>query len=487
MTERHGSQDDGALSSLGYTPELSRGMGAFSNFALSFSIISVLTGAITLYGYGLKWGGPWVMTIGWPLVAVLTLPIALSLGELASAFPTAGALYHWASLLGGRGLGWLTAWLNVVGQFAITAGIDWGLCELLAPALGLGSERGTMLALYAVVLTSHAVLNHVGVKLVAALNTVSAWYHVLGVVVLVGCVLALAPMQPVAFLTLARTEPGHPVWYGFLVALMQAGWTFTGYDASAHATEETVDAARSAPRGMVLAVASSAVAGWALLLAITWAIPSLDGAVASSNAFLYVLRNALGVVGELLVWLVLGAMWFCGLASITSNSRMLYAFARDGGLPASNALKQVSKRFASPHVAVWVSAAMAFVVALWAEAYSAMIALSTLALYVSYALPIGAGLWARRTGRWRVRGPWHLGRWSTVVNAIALVWVAVMGVLMLLPENHPAGLTLGGVLLVLGVAWLVSERRRFQGPPVSLETFQGGATSSAPASPRRAP
>src|SRR6185295_1696731 len=149
----------------------------FGSFALSFSIISILTGAVTLYGHGLRFGGPLVMTVGWPLVALMTLAVAASLAELASAYPTAGALYHWSALLGGPGWGFLTAWLNTIGQFAITAGIDYGLAEFLVPMLGLESERRNVLAVYSGVLLSHAVLNHVGVRVVALLNTASAWYH----------------------------------------------------------------------------------------------------------------------------------------------------------------------------------------------------------------------------------------------------------------------------------------------------------------------
>ena len=223
------------LEALGYKQELRRDLGAFQNFALSFSIISVLTGAVTLYGAGITAGGPRVMLLGWPLVAVFTVAIGLSLAELASAFPTAGALYHWSSILGGPGAGWATAWLNVLGQFAITAAIDFGLAEFLAPLLGL-EGRASVLLLYAALLISHAVLNHVGVKVVAALNTVSAWYHVLGVILLVGAVLLFARKQPISFLLQDAPPLKDAVIPGFLAGLLQAAWTFTGYDASANSS-----------------------------------------------------------------------------------------------------------------------------------------------------------------------------------------------------------------------------------------------------------
>src|SRR5258707_5702769 len=174
------SADEAQLRRLGYAQVLLRDMGGFANFALSFSIISILTGAVTLYGHGLRYGGPLQMLAGWPLVTLLTLPIAMSLAELASAYPTAGALYHWSSWLGGRAAGFFTAWLNTIGQFAITAGIDYGLAEFLAAMLGFGGRARTLL-LCGVILLSHAALNHLGVRLVARLNDLSAWVHVAGV------------------------------------------------------------------------------------------------------------------------------------------------------------------------------------------------------------------------------------------------------------------------------------------------------------------
>src|SRR5712691_6444491 len=191
-------RDAEQLRRLGYAQQLLRDMGGFANFAISFSIISVLTGAVTLYGHGLRYGGPLEMTLGWPLVSLLTLPVAASLAQLASSYPTAGALYHWAAILGGRGAGFFTAWLNCIGQFAITAAVDYGLAAFVVDMLGLDQRR--VLPVYAALLLSHAVLNHLGVRLVGALNDLSAWVHLAGVAVLV-CALALfAPHRPAGFL-----------------------------------------------------------------------------------------------------------------------------------------------------------------------------------------------------------------------------------------------------------------------------------------------
>jgi amino acid transporter len=468
-------RDAAELAKLGYAQELLRAMGGFQNFALSFSIISILTGGIQGYDYGFSNGGPFVMTVGWPLVTLMTLAVAASLAELASAYPTAGALYHWASLHGGRGWGFLTAWLNTIGQFAITAGIDYGLAELLVDALGVKHNRAHVLPIYAGLLASHAILNHIGVRVVALLNSLSAWYHIAGVALLVGVIVAVAPHHPVGFLFTRATLSSHGYLYGFAIALLQAQWTFTGYDASAHTCEETHDPRRNAPWGIFLSVAVSGIAGYLMLIAITLAVPA-----GSATPFLDTLRVSVGgSLGTALLWMVMGAMWFCGLGSVTSNSRMLFAFARDGGLPASRAVALVSPRWKTPHVAVWVSAAAAFVVAVWAEAYTAMIALSTIGLYASYGIPILFGMRARGSGRWRDKGPWHLGGWSLAINLLALVWIAIITVLFVLPPNQMAGYMFAGCLAALGLYWFGYMRTRFKGPPVSLAGERPVADSGA--------
>ncbi len=461
--------DAAELAKLGYAQQLLRDMGGFQSFALSFSIISILTGAVTLYGTGLRAGGPLEMSLGWLVVSIMTLPIAASLAQLASSYPTAGALYHWSAILGGRGHGFATAWLNTVGQVAVTAGVDYGLAGFLAPMLGWPGDRAHVLPIYAALLASHAILNHLGVRAVAMLNWVSAWYHLIAVALIVGVLLALAPLRPVSFLTTTYTQDGHGILYGFAIGLLQAQWTMTGYDASAHVTEETMDPRRNAPWGVFLSVAVSGVVGWIMLLAVTLAIQDLPAAAGGDDtlSFAVILTTALGErLGNALVWAAMAAMWFCGLASITSSSRMLFAFARDGGVPGGAALAKVSPRWRSPHVAVWASAVAAFLVAIWARAYSAMIALSTIALYASYAAPIAIGLVARRSGRWQTRGPWDLGRWSTAVNLVALAWIAIVTVLFVLPPNQLAGTTFAGVIALLAATWFGWMRTRFAGPRV---------------------
>jgi amino acid transporter len=461
-------QDAEDLRKFGYAQELFREMGGFSNFAISFSVISILTGVIQLYGYGLQHGGPLVMSLGWWLVSFLTFTVALSMAELASAYPTAGALYHWSSFLGGRMLGWFTACFNTIGQFALLAGIDYGLALLLRGYLAWPDSTTVNCSLYAAILLSHAVLNHLGIRVVAWLNAFSAWYHIAVVLLLVGALMLKGFAQPTSFLLTRHQTDGFSYRYSFTIGLLLAQWTLTGYDASAHVSEETIDPRRRAPWGIFLAVAVSVFFGALMISALTLSIPDLKQAAAfGDNAFAEILRLRLGMgLGNLIVGLVLGAMWLCGLSSLTSASRMLYAFARDKGIPTWRYLSRVSPRYRTPAHAIWTLSALALVLAVWVKLYSAVVSIAVIALYVSYGLPIAAGLYARSQGRWE-RGPWHLGKWSRLVATVATVWVAAITVVFILPPNEQAGGAMVASAVTLMVIWGGFIRKRFTGPKLA--------------------
>ena len=458
-------------------------MGGFSSFALSFSIISVLTGIMTTYGVALASGGPAALGFGWPIVCAGTLVVALAMGELASAFPTAGALYHWSAWLGGPGWGWFTAMMNLVGQVAMVAAIDLGCAQTLVATLGWPPAASW--ALVALVLASHAVINVFSVRVVAVLNDLSASVHVVGVVVLVGALFAAGGVHRVGWLGQTgftkRPDGDYPL--GFLNALILGMWTFTGFDASAHVSEETRDPARRAPWGIVSAVLVSAVAGYALVAALTLGIGDLAATAAADQPALYILRDRLGDAwGRWAMGLAIVAMWFCGLASVTSASRMLFAFARDEGLPLHAHLRRVSPRLRTPHVAILVvCGASLLLVGLTAPlsdaAFLAVASLATTGLYTSYAIPILLGAIARAKGRgWR-RGPWHLGPFGAIVAWIAVLWAAAVLVVCALPPNAIAGAMLAGVAVVLGVFYVTRVRGRFRGPRVDLSALGGDVTS----------
>jgi amino acid transporter len=460
------NHDSADLQHMGYAQELFRGMGGFSNFAVSFSVISILTGATQLYGYGLQHGGPLQMSLGWIIVSVFTMMVALSMAELASSYPTSGALYHWSSFLGGRKLGWFTACFNTIGQFAILAGVDYGLAQFLVPLLNFQPSPLNLTLIYAAILFSHALLNHIGIKVVAWLNDFSAWYHI-GVVILLLCALSFKGfVQPVTFLFHFSSSDGFRPSYSFLIGLLLAQWTMTGFDASAHVTEETLNPRKNAPWGIILAVLVSAFVGLAMLSAVTLSISDLSQALAfGDGAFYEILKLRLGqTLGTTLVAFISGAMWLCGLATMTSASRMVYAFARDRGLPRSKIWAHVSEKYRSPTHAIWGLALASLILAVSVKLYSAVVSIATIALYISYGLPILARILGRLKNKPDEIGPWHLGRFSQPISIIGLLWIAFIIVDFVLPPNDQAGIVMGGFTVLLFGLWHFLVRHKFTGP-----------------------
>ncbi|MEU8231821.1 amino acid permease [Actinoplanes sp. NPDC048967] len=486
------STDEERLAQLGYQQELHRRLSGFSNFAVSFSIISILAGAITSYGIAMNAGGPLAITLGWVFVGVMVTFVALAMAEVCSAYPTAGALYWWAAALAKRNKAawaWFIGWFNFLGEVAVTAAIDFGAAITTSAFLSLTFDmevtKGRTFLIFLVLIVAHGLLNTFGVSLVRLLSDVSAWWHLVGVAVIV-VVLAVVPDQhkPISEVFFeVRNETGFTFQgaaiYAVLIGLLMAQYTYTGYDASAHVAEETHDAARAAPRGIVLSVVVSVIAGFLLLTAITWSIQDYDAQRTTELGLppAQIFIDAAGHnLGTFLLFICMIAQWFCGMASVTANSRMSYAFARDGALPGSRLWKKVNPRTGTPTNSIWLCVTLSTLLvlpSLWnTTAYAAATSIAVIGLYIAYVGPV---LLRRRNPDFR-NGPWHLGRWSAVVGWIAIVWVVVICVLFILPVAGPISAanfnyTIVAVVVVLGGAtvwWFASARKWFTGPKQNL-------------------
>jgi amino acid transporter len=455
------TSDRDDLQHFGYAQVLLREMGGFSNFAISFSNISILTGAVTLFGYGFDQGGPLEMSLAWPIATLLTLAVAASMAELCSAFPTSGALYHWAAALGNARIAWFVATLNVVACTASFAAIDYACAQYLLPLARIAPTTLNLFIAFAIIAVTQGLLNAYGVALVAKLNDASVTVHIIGTLVLVGLIFWAAPLQPVSFLWTAVSPIGtQPYAAAFTLGLLQAMWTFTGYDASAHLAEETKDPRRHAPWGMFLSVALSGLIGYLMLIALTLAVRDLSpGQTAVS-----ILQNALGErMGSSLSAMAGVAMWFCGLSALANNSRALFSLARDNGTPAAATIAKVDRRHGTPVVAIWGLVAAAVALLIWSGTVAILAAVSTVAFYVTYGIPIYLGWRARDTG-WVREAPWNLGRWGVAVNVVALIWVVAICVILMLPPNELAGKTLAGVLILLGAIYFSGALKHYRGP-----------------------
>ena len=528
-------QDVRDLHRLGYAQELFRSMGGFSNFAISFSIISILTGAIILYDYGLAWAGTAAVMIGWPLITVFVLAISASMAEIASAYPTAGGLYYWASRMKNKDWGWWTAWLNLIGQFAIVAGINYAAAgflnaTIITPIVGSGYANTTefipgvlngQLVTMGILMLIQLVLNVAGINLVALLNQVSVWWHIV-VVALIAVLIFLIGQPDASGLTLFAIQPldvagswdntfppgsdnplfsfkygaaiSYPLLLAFFFSLLQANWTYTGYDASAHVAEETVGARVSSAWGVFLSVAVSAVVGYIVLVALSTHLPSMstlfpaaldDTTLPNSSQYYFgggvaviaILQynlNSLVILnvgmGDWLAAAIAIAMAFCGLSSVASAGRMLFAFSRDDGVPASRWLKQVSHRYRTPVnsligivVISWLFTVAAFILGT-GTAIVVVTAISTIFLYAAYGIVIYLGA---TTTDWLKERVWSLGRYSKPIAWLSVVWVIVLMFLFSWPTSGniswPFMVVTVLFLLVYYYAW---ARNRFAGPKV---------------------
>jgi amino acid transporter len=476
------SEDARTLHKFGYAQELARVLGGFSNFAISLSIICILAGGITSFHVGFCSVGGASIGIGWPLVGLFAMCVAGTMGQIASAFPTAGGLYHWAAMLGGRGWGWTTAWFNLAGLVAVLAAINVGTFSFAMAAFAPDVKPTAEMQLLAVALitASHAIINHLGIRVTRVLTDFSGYWILLVAVILTIALLAAAPSYDFERLWTFTNFSGVPaesaVWppttslvWLFALGFLLPAYTITGFDASAHVSEETSDAARNVPRGIVRSVWVSAVFGWLMLVAAVLAMrePAVV-AEKGEQAFVFTMSDVfsrwlyLTLCGGIVL-----AQYLCGLATVTSASRMAFAFARDGGLPFSKAVRHVSPKFRTPPVAIWLVATAAVLFTVYADAYATIAASAAVLLYISYVLPTAIG--AVAYGRWWTEmGPWTLGRWFRPLAAVSVVGCAALVVIGMQP-NDKVAYVVGGMIVALLVMWFAVARKTFPGPPHGIE------------------
>jgi amino acid transporter len=492
----HTSEDEKILHRLGYAQELFRGMGGFQNFAISFTIISILAGCLTSYFIAFNNGGPIAISWGWLLVGLMSTIVALAMAEIASAYPTAGGLYYWSSKLGSPAWGWFTGWFNLVGQIAVTAAIGYGLAIFATSLINLwfdypNTKEWTLLT-YTVVMLIAVLLNMMKVSITALLNTVSAYWHMAGVAFIV-LVLIIVPDNHQSF-SFVFTETvnnsgfqgtgfGNIVfWYVFGLGLLMSQYTITGFDASAHMAEETNQASRMAAVGMYMSVVASVIFGWILLLAVTFAVPDTQGVLdAVGGAVTYIWTTSLGETwAEILLFIAVVAQMFCLTASVTSASRMMFAFSRDRAVPGHQMWRKVSRNRV-PVAAVWAIGFLAWALMIptyWnaATGYLVGTSIAVIGLYIAFILPV---ILRFRQGDRFQHGAWSLGNHYKWIDLVAIVWVAIISILFLGPVTptgipwkdgfnwdvaNYAPLTVGGALLFFGGWWLISAKNWFTGP-----------------------
>jgi amino acid transporter len=510
MTQGEAGRDRDAekLAELGYKQELSRAWSGFSNFAISFTIISVLAGCFTVYGQAWNNGGPIAISWAWPIICGIILIIAFCMAELASAYPTAGGPYWWAAKLGGPGWSWFTGWANVLGLVAVVASVDYGaatfgsaLLNLWSVDLGVinfadGASLGEIFVVFVLILILHALVNIYSSRFVALFNNISVFWHVVGVAVIIA-ILVFVPdrHQDVKFVfghTINNSGfSGGMFWFyilplGFLLTM----YTQTGYDASAHVAEETHEAEIKVAKGLWQSVFYAAIFGWFVLLALTFAASDTKAINDAGGTSISVITSALSSGwAEAVIFIATIGQIFCGMAGLTSASRTWYAFSRDRAIPGWRIWSSVDKRRV-PVYSVLAVAVCALIITLPALggnaagvpwAFNAVVSITTIGLYVAYVTPVYL--------RWRAGdkfqpGAWNLGAKYRWMCPVAVVWTVIATIIFSLPFV-PAGVPGNkdfditavnyapivnfGLLAIVGIWWYAGAREKFTGPVRNIE------------------
>jgi amino acid transporter len=503
------NDDEAMLAKLGYKQELSRTWSGFSNFAISFSIISILAGCLTTYGAGIANGGPVSISWSWPIISLFILIIGFTMSELVSSMPTSGGIYYWSSKLGGPMAGFFTGWLNLIGLVAVTASVAYGCAtffELTFDVWGWfdGFSLTRVFVIFLVILALIALINIFSSHLLALINNVSVWWHVAGAAFLV-LVLILVPDDHLSFSQVFTDRFNGSGWadgstssltYLFVIipfGFILTQYTITGFDASVHLSEETQGAARTAARGIWQSIFYSAVGGYILLLAVTFAIPKVNGvpdyASIPAGGVAYVFDAALGSKWAGLLLLISAcAQLFCATACLTSTSRMMFAFSRVRAVPGSRLWSKVNAQ-RTPANAVICAAVIGGIITLPAlksvngipTAFYAVTSVSVIGLYFSFAIPIFL--------RWRHGEKFEVGSWNNGskykwMNPVAVIEIVVVGVMLMLPTstfgapwrdefdwasvNYAPIMTIG-VLLLLAIWWQASAKKWFKGPVKTID------------------
>jgi amino acid transporter len=514
------TDDEKHLAQLGYRQDLHRSWSGFSNFAISFSIISILAGCFTNYGAGFNNGGPISISWSWPILGVFILIIGFTMSELVSAYPTSGGIYWWAAKLGGPKAGFFTGWLNLIGLIAVTAGVAYGCATFIDLTISTYSTSYAgdysltrVFIIFVIVLALAALLNIFSSHLMALMNNVSVWWHVVGASVIV-LVLILVPDQHQSFnyvftdrFNNSGFHNGSTTAFGFWFALIPFGflltqYTITGFDASAHLAEETSSAAKAAAKGIWRSIFYSVIGGYILLLCVTFAIPNLpngqpDNAGVGGGGVAYIFVQSMGSHwATFVLFISASAQFFCATSCMTSASRMTFAFSRDGAIPGSKRWSSLNAKRV-PANAVMLVGVVAAIVTLPAlikvnigtadapliipVAFYAVTSIAVIGLYLAFAIPIYL--------RWRHGENFDVGAWNNGskykwMNPIAVAEILIVSIVLMLPftpfavpfhdgfawkyVNYAPIVTLGA-LIVLTVWWSTSAKHWFKGPKHTID------------------
>jgi amino acid transporter len=470
-------EDDVRLEHLGYRPQLNRVLGLFANFSVAFTYLSPMVGIFSLFVLGLGTGGPAYIWLTWIPVAGMLL-VALVFGELASHYPVAGALYQYSKYTVGRRFGWFVGWFYGIALLVTVASVDTGAVTYVV-ALGRDwfgwnfnpASHMVILIVTLSLLALQTTLNTIGAKVMGRVAQIGVYVEILGTFG-IAIVLGIHGFHHgLGFLTSTQNvqhATGNPLglnfggsWIGAaLVAVLAPVYIFYGFESAGDISEETRNAGRQVPRAMRLSLLSGGIASFVLTAALLLAMPAGAGTVADTvnkGGIPYIISGLPSWLQEAMLALIVVAFFSCGSAVQGAGSRLAFSYARDGALPGSKWISEVSQRFKTPANALFGGALVTVVfiglafaspthnVKIWFITYPAntnvlvsLVSFGVSGIYLSFLLTVIGAMIARARG-WVPAGKFTMGRWAWPVLIVAGLYLALMLVNVVLPTGLGSG------------------------------------------------
>jgi amino acid transporter len=490
------NSEDAILQAQGVTPILARRMGFRAAVTGPFNIISVPTGLIATLGLGMNSGGPAGMWWAWLGVSAATMVVGMVLGEMASAMPTAAALYQWTHQLAkparSRRDSHRVGWLNFFGLAGGVASVCYAsavslqfLIAMQWPSYTATPDRTLLIT--GVVLVFSGLVNTLTIGAVSKVNQAAAWWIIGGILFFVVVLVAVPhhhqSLSWVFTHTVNQTGLTGHWWAGSFGIVLAGGcalYTYCGYDMAAHTAEETLGASRTVPAAITRAIFVSAVCGAIMIAALMYAVQDYAKESGSGSPAAQLFQDALGSSwAKVALAVALVIQLFCSVAVTTAASRQWYAFSgRNDAMVGAKWWRYVSPNWKVPVGSVWFSVAFGGLLCLpglWnGTVLNAVVSINFVGLLTAYMVPIYLRL--RRPERF-VQGPWRR-RHSLLYAKIALVWTVVGTLIGISPQTFPitrddfnyAGPALLAVLVLEQILWL--WRGRAYQPPAPMSAAE---------------
>jgi amino acid transporter len=462
--------DDQLLRRFGYRQQFLRTLKPFESFGIAFSFISITMALFVSFGFLLSVAGPrgiWV----WPIALAGQTLVCLVCAALAAKFPLAGVSYQWGSRLANPTVGWWLGWLSFMTLVILTVAVNYAFVQLaFQPMLGITyTPLGAAVQTFALLAIQAALI--IGSTFITTrLNNVAVVFEVVGMIELSIVLFSAALLAGQGnwgnlWSTGTLPEAGWFSWLGpVMLATVLGSFTLLGFEQAANFAEETQEPRRVVPKAMIRALLAAGVLGMIFLIALAVATGDVAATTADPAPIAFILEDVLGQgIEKIFLFFICVSMFCCGLITMATNTRLVWAMARDRRLPGHQLLSRVPRATGGPTWAT-VLAAVAPALPLIAVrsntgALVDLFTAGTLMPAITYTLTVL--LYAAVAHRVRPEpGFFHLGRWQRLVITGALVWLAYELVILLVPDRFRVaqGYALAALLLgviVFGLMWLL--------------------------------